>query len=274
MRLRTIILAFLLSLVVAAPAGAATRGLEVGFTDDLFTSANAADRGWSLDAARSSGASIVRINLFWRSVAPTKPATPQNPADPAYRWTNYDAGVRDAQARGLTVLLTITGAPPWAEGPGRSNSAAIGTWKPNAAALGDFAVAAARRYPSVTRWQVWNEPNLSNHLAPQWTRRKGKYVSAAAPRYRSMLNAAYAGLKSVNRGNTVVVGGAAPYGDPPGGSRTRPLTFWETVLKRRTSFDVFAHHPYSVSAPRRHALSPKDVSVPDVSRLTRAVSRR
>ena len=181
--------------------------------------------------------------------------------------------MRDAQARGLTVLLTITGAPPWAEGPGRSSSAAIGTWKPNAAALGDFAVAAARRYPTVTRWQVWNEPNLSNHLAPQWTRRKGKYVSAAAPRYRSMLNAAYAGLKSVNRRNTVVVGGAAPYGDPPGGSRTRPLTFWETVLKRRTSFDVFAHHPYSVSAPRRHALSPKDVSVPDVSRLTRAVSR-
>ena len=118
MRLRTILLALLLLLAMAAPAGAATRGLEVGFTDDLFTSANAADRGWSLDAARSSGASIVRINLFWRSVAPTRPAAPQDPADPAYRWANYDAGVRDAQARGLTVLLTITGAPPWAEGAG------------------------------------------------------------------------------------------------------------------------------------------------------------
>ena len=36
---------------------------------------------------------------------------------------------------------------------------------------------------------------------------------------------------------------------------------------------MFAHHPYSVSAPRRHALSRNDISVPDVSRLTRAVSQ-
>ena len=176
MRSRTLTLALLLFLAFAAPAGAATRGLDVGFSDDLFTSANAADRGWSLDAARSSGGSIVRINLFWRSVAPTRPAAPQDPADPAYRWAAYDAGVRDAQARGLNVLLTITGAPAWAEGPGRSSSAAPGTWKPDPRALGDFAAAAARRYPAVTRWQIWNEPNLNNHLAPQWTRRNGRSV--------------------------------------------------------------------------------------------------
>ena len=143
--------------------------------------------------------------------------------------------MRDAQARGLTVLLTITGAPPWAEGPGRSSSAAPGTWKPDSNALGEFAAAAARRYPAVTRWQIWNEPNLNNHLAPQWTRRNGHSVSAAAPQYRRMLNASYAALKSVNPRITVVVGGAAPYGDPPGLSRTRPLTFWKTVLKRRTT---------------------------------------
>ena len=150
MRSRSLGLSLLVLLACAAPAGAAPRGLDVGFLDDLFTSANAADRAGTLDAARNSGAGIVRINLFWRSVAPTRPAAPQDPADPAYRWGALDAGVRDAQARGLTVLLTITGAPAWAEGPGRPRSAAPGTWKPDPGALGDFAGAAARRYPGVT----------------------------------------------------------------------------------------------------------------------------
>ena len=179
--------------------------------------------------------------------------------------------MRDAQARGLKVLLTITGAPAWAEGPGRPRTAAPGTWKPDPQALGDFAGAAARRYPGVRYWQIWNEPNLDNHLAPQWTRRNGRHVAAAAQQYRSMLNASYAAIKAVNPQNTVAVGGNAPYGDPRGFGRTRPLTFWKEVLKRPTSFDVFAHHPYSTQGPRRHALNRNDVSVPDVVRLTRLV---
>ena len=80
-------------------------------------------------------------------------------------------------------------------------------------ALGDFASAAARRYPSVTSWQIWNEPNLEHHLAPQWTRAERAVLSpAAAQQYRSMLNAAYAALKAVNPRNKVIAGG-----------RTRPM---------------------------------------------------
>ena len=100
---------------------------------------------------------------------------------------------------------------------------------------------------------------------------KGVVSAAAALQYRSMLNASYAALKAVNPRNTVIAGGNAPYGDPPGLSRTRPVTFWKVVFKRRTSFDVFAHHPYSTQGPRRRALHRKDVSVPDVGKLTRLV---
>ena len=86
-----------------------------------------------------------------------------------------------------------------------------------------------------------------------------------------MLNASYSALKAANPGIRVLAGGNSPYGDPPGLSRTRPMTFWTEVFKRRTSFDVFAHHPYSTQGPRRRALNRLDVSVPDVSRLTRLV---
>jgi hypothetical protein len=258
-------------LVAAVPANASTRGLDVGFLDGLFASPDPAQRAASLDEARESGASLVRFHVFWRAVAPSRPIAPRDPADPSYHWERVAAGVRDAQARGLTVLLTITNAPDWAEGAGRPRSVTPGTWRPDPAALRDFAIAAARRFPTVTRWQIWNEPNLNAHLTPQWERHRGRLRSAAAPRYRRMLNSAYSGLKSVNRRIRVLVGGTAPYGDPPGLSRTRPLTFWKNVFKRRTYFDIFAHHPYSVASPHRHALNRADISVPDVSRLTRLV---
>ena len=51
-------------------------------------------------------------------------------------------------------------APAWAEGPRRPSNAPRGTWRPDPVALGQFAEAAARRYPQIRHWQVWNEPNL------------------------------------------------------------------------------------------------------------------
>jgi hypothetical protein len=271
MRVR-VLMFVVLSLLVGTPtASAAPRGLELGFLDGAFASPDPVQRAAWLDDARSAGAGIVRIELSWNGAAPARPADAENPADVAYRWGVTDAAVQDATARGLRVLLSINGAPPWAEGPRRPRSAKLGTWKPDPQALGEFAEAAARRYPGVTRWQVWNEPNLDAYLTPQWTRRNGRFSPAAAQQYRRMLNSAYTALKEVNSRNTVVVGGTAPYGDPPGGARTRPVTFWEEVFKWSTSFDVFAHHPYSVDEPRRHALNRADASVPDLGRLTRLV---
>lgn len=276
MRLITLAMVCAFMLASASAASAATRGLDLGFFDYTFSSSqfyppNPARRALWLDEARASGAGIVRIHVRWAEVAANRPSRAADPNDPAYRWATVDGAVQDATTRGLRVLLSIHDAPSWAEGPNRPRSAAQGSWMPNAPALGDFAEAAARRYPGVRRWQIWNEENLSLYLSPQWGRRRGRTVPVAAEHYRRMLNAAYAGLKRVNRANLVVVGGTAPYGDPPGGNRIRPVVFWKSVFQRRTSFDIFAHHPYSVGGPRRHALSSADVAVPDVWRLTRIV---
>jgi hypothetical protein len=150
---------------------------------------------------------------------------------------------------------------------------------PNVKALGDFMTAAGRRYAGQVRaWQIWNEPNLSQHLAPQW--RNGKLF--APVRYRQLLNASYDALKAVDPANVIVTAGTGPYGDPrPGGNRIMPVRFWRAVLcldgarlKPRTcpepaSFDALAHHPYGVRGPRSHARNDDDVAVPDLARLRR-----
>jgi hypothetical protein len=267
-------------LLAAAPQ-ARSAPMQVGFYDPVFASADPVERATWLDRARSAGAEVVRVNLIWALVAPAAPADPTDPADPVYRWATFDAAVADANARGLRVLLTVTGAPPWAEQGPRPETAAIGSWQPDPVALGAFAQAAARHYTgSVHAWQIWNEPNLSLYLAPQW--KSGRPF--APVRYRSLLNAAYRAIKAVDPSNLVVTAGTAPYGDPlPGGSRIMPARFWREVLcvsgtrlrARRcpspARFDALAHHPYGIRGPTSHARNADDVALPDLGRLTRIV---
>jgi hypothetical protein len=132
---------------------------------------------------------------------------------------------------------------------------------------------------------MWNEPNLSKYLAPQWVRRNGRYVAESPVRYRAMLNAFYAGVKRAQPGATVVTAGTAPFGDPPGGSRIPPVVFVRDLLCLRGNalataqcpdpahFDALSHHPYSIGPPGRAALNPDDVSIPDFGKLSRIVRR-
>ena len=269
------------ALAAAPSASAAPRPMQVGFYDPVFESADPLERGLWLDRARAAGAGIVRLNLWWSQVAPVRPAHPEDPADPVYRWASVDASVGDATARGLRVVLSIENAPTWAEQGERPAWARSGSWRPDPAALGAFAQAAARRYAGVVRaWQIWNEPNLAFYLAPQW--RRGRMFAPA--RYRAMLTASYRALKAVDPSNLVVTGGTAPYGDPlPGGQRIMPVRFWRAVLclsgrrlrplrcRKRARFDAIAHHPYGVRGPDSHALNADDIAVPDLGKLTRIV---
>jgi hypothetical protein len=282
-------LALLLSLLVlaGAPPAADARGLRLGFLDGVFAG-HAAEREPWLDRAVRSGSDVARLPTGWSGIAATRPANPADPADPAYRWVDLDAAVKAATSRRLDVILGLTGAPRWAEGPRRPRSATPGSWRPDPAAYGRFARALATRYsgrypdpaapgrtlPRVRSYQPWNEPNLDRYLAPQWTRSGRRWRPASPAIYRALLNAFAAGVKAVDRRNLVVAGTTAPFGDPaPGGRRMPPARFVRELLARRTTFDVLAHHPYSVRGPFAPALNRDDVSIPDMGKLIRPLRR-
>ena len=135
---------------VLAPAASAAGGLTTGFSaDPILTGPSASTSAPWIGRAVTEGAGIVRINLVWSEVAPvTRPRgfAAGDPRSSGYNWTGVDASVRNLAAHGLQVLMNITFAPAWAQGPHRPGSAADGTWRPDATQFGQFARAAALRY--------------------------------------------------------------------------------------------------------------------------------
>ena len=281
---------------------AQAQGLTLGFDNDpVLTSGSAASQALWDGRAVSEDAGIVRISVGWSSVAPsTRPSgfSPANPASPGYNWISTDAAVRELTNEGLKVLLNVTSAPTWAEGPHRPGSAQAGTWRPNPSQFASFATAAARRYdghfpdplhpgsflPRISLWQPWNEPNLDDYLSPQWTRSGSHWAPASPGIYRGLLNSFYSAVKAVSPSNFVVESGTAPYGDPPGGPRMPPVQFDRYLFcladNARLSptrcpdpahLDAVDHHPYGIQGPLWHALNPDDAAVPDMYKIARVL---
>ena len=275
-----------LALLSAATASVAT--FETGITrSNVFTTGSSDQRNLWFDRTAQAGAGVLRIDVVWRSIAPA--VRPANPASPfAYDFSGFDDSILRAQQRGLEVMLTVFVAPSWAEAPGRSASAAVGTWKPDPQEFALFGRALATHFngvlgPRVKYFEAWNEPNLGTFLTPQWANGT-KIVSA--DHYRRMLNAFYAAVKGVHSDNVVLSAGTAPYGDdvgtgasPTTGGRTRPLQFYRELmcLKRtrnkktncptKAKLDIAAHHPINRSgSPRSSAAHPDDVTTPDLGK--------
>jgi hypothetical protein len=284
---RAAALALLGLLLATSVAGA--RPLSLGFYDPQYSSEFGSTRAAWFDSTRSARANIVRISGEWARIAPAKRPSgfrAADPNDPHYRWAALDGAVQSARDRGITPLITLWRAPRWAEGPKRPKSAPPGSWRPKSGEFAKFARAAAKRYPSVHRWQIWNEANLTTYLAPQYAKRDGKRRLESPGRFRALLNAAYAAIKKVDRRAFVVAGGTSPYGDPqPGGRRTPPALFVRELLclkgrsleprrcRHPAHLDALAHHPYSVGSPQRKAFNRDDVAIPDLYKLKRPLRK-
>ena len=272
------------ALALTAGAGTASAAFVTGFDDNQqYLSPDDATRTDAFDATTDLDAGIVRLDLVWSQVVSGQPANPADPADSAYDFSAYDAAVREAAARGLRVMFTFYSAPGFAEGPGRpANTQYPNTWKPDPAALGAFATAVAARYsggyaglPAVHYFEAWNEPNLSLFLSPQYE--SGALTSA--DHYRRMLNAVATSVRAVDPQNRVIAGSTAPYGDDPGGYRTRPLIFLRDLLclnghlrrapcPERPDFDILGHHPINLSGPpTQSAVDPDDASSADLGEV-------
>src|SRR5581483_4588356 len=104
---RIALLASLAALVLPLAAVAADR-MPVGFQDDpsFRWNGNAQDE---LDKVQAANASIIRATADWRAIAPTRPRNPSNSFDKAYHLNDLDDLVRNAQQRGIEVMITIWG---------------------------------------------------------------------------------------------------------------------------------------------------------------------
>ena len=283
------------SLTAASPASAGARPMWLGIDEPSIVSASD-----SLDPlkntalalttrVKSAGVRFERVALSWREIAPRKPRNARDWQDPAYRWGYADAALRSvADTRvnigaGLEPIVTIESAPDWAQMSNRPRTVELsrypGAWKPNVAAVRDFAVALATRYsggrknirgrllPLVRRFQFWNEPNLSTHLSPQYDSKRKPF---AALWYGRMLNAFRAGARQGGgSGVFVISAGLAPFGNVSGAtSGTAPQAFARSLLcLNRTkrglapirgcqpaTFDAWAAHPYDIAgSPSRKA---------------------
>jgi hypothetical protein len=199
-----------------------------------------------MESAANAGASIVHTTANWAAIAPTRPASPSNGDDPAYKLADLDELVQSSSQFGLRVMIDITGTPKWANGNKTPN---VMPKKPSD--LTTFARMLATRYNGlngkgyVGLWAVWNEPNLQLFLTPQFS---GKQIVGPA-NYAKLLKAAYSGIKAGNKSALVAAGETSARGrDKPLGGKSdsvAPATFAHLLsLQKGVKFDAWAHHPY------------------------------
>jgi len=275
---RIVVVAVLACLAHAAPA-AASSGQMVTFEggSDLLKDST---RDATLDEIQALGADSLRVILYWHAVAPGASSSKRpdfDETDPAADdWGAYDRLLADARARGLRVLLTVSGpVPKWASASHRST-----VTRPSPTHFQRFMTAVGRHYGGqVTAWTIWNEPNHPAFLRPQYVNGK-----AESPRlYRRLFQAAERGLKAAGRsGDTIIMGETAPHGTS---RAVAPLTFLRGALCLSAGYqrargcgrldaDGFAHHAYTRrSGPAYVAASSNDVNIGTLSRLTRALDR-
>jgi hypothetical protein len=218
------------------------------------------------------GVSIYEDKLTWSAIAASRPLHPTSPNDPAYTWPKeVDEAVAEAQRYHIQVALQIIGAPPWANGGKPWN------WAPDPHDYANFAIAAARRYPSVYLWMIWGEPSRGHNFQPFLPAKRrsgplGSHERSAPHRYARILDAAYGALKSVSRANLVIGGMTYTTGE------ISPQQWIENMRLpngKPPRLDMYGHNPFSYRDPNlANPPSPEHkLDFSDLGRLAQVVDR-
>jgi hypothetical protein len=183
-----------------------------------------------LDGIAATGVRWLRVDFDWSFV--------QRDSPDMWDWSRVDRVVREALARGLSVVGLLAYTPGWARPPGTSDKHP--PVDPDRFAT--FAGAAVRRYAGagVHSWEIWNEPNISAFWEPR----------PDPEGYAALVVKAADAIRSAAAGSTVLAGGLAPGNDLADGSQLRDTTFLGRVYAAGAgnAFDAVAVHPYSFPA--------------------------
>jgi len=253
LRTRAALVALAVAALLVTPALAGAKAsLKVGFLDNTYVTTQSAAFWADVDQLNVG---MMRWDVQWKYVAPTKPKNPRDPADPAYQWGATDSFVLNAKAHGLQdrVLFTVWRTPVWASS--LSNRQAIETHMPKTRYWRDFVYAAAKRYsgsytppgateplPRVVLWETWNEPNANFAFRPQIV--NGKAVS---PRnYTTLLRILRSQVKPQIPKARFLAGALYKQGGP---RSVTPLDFLRGMKAAGARFDILSVHPYN-NTPR------------------------
>jgi hypothetical protein len=273
-------LAAALTILSAAPAHASTTQLSLFEAPNELLSNDDALRTQTLDQIEAFGVHWVRLVLYWRSVAPdpaakTVPAFDQSDPNAYPGFGRYDRAISELRARGINVLVTISGpVPKWATSTHRDyvTNPSVTDWQ-------RFVTAVGRRYGSVVNaWSIWNEPNHPDFLMPQFTR---SHRPASPTLYRRLFLAADRALRATGNGSDMLLMGETA---PRGTSHVvAPLAFLRGALCLSATYhkakgcgmlpaDGYAHHAYTTSAgPFFRPPERDDVTIGVLGRLTHAL---
>jgi hypothetical protein len=250
-------------------------------------------REQTIASLQALGVHALRVQLFWRNVAPAASSSRRpsfdatNPA--SYNWGQYVPLLAEAHALHWSVLLTVTSpVPTWATA---GHNDKLGITRPDDREFQQFMTAVAREFgPEVAIYAIWNEPNHPRFLRPQFT---SKGLPASPRIYRGLFQSGYEGLKAAGIANPkVLFGETAPGGETRINPRegllkdVAPLVFLREALCLNNSYRKagtcsalhaygYAHHAYSMRAAGPFYTPPgKDnVTIGVLSRLSNALDR-
>ena len=242
-------------------------------------------RGATFDEIQGFGVDRLRVILYWHTVAPDADAreVPDfDERDPAQYpgFGKYDRLIAEARARGMDVLLTVSGpVPVWAT---RFRTDRL--TQPSPTRFERFMTAVGRRYrDTVDMWSVWNEPNHPDFLRPQYRGQRSNREAVSPKLYRRLFQAADRGLRASGNGrDRVLMGETAPRGTR---RVVAPLTFLRGALCLNSRYrknpgcgelpaDGYAHHAYTTrGGPFFRPPSRNDVTIGALSRLNSALFR-
>jgi hypothetical protein len=219
-----------------------------------------------VDGVPGLNAGWTRILVYWDALQPRRPTRTDPGFDAAYV-DQLKMIVSKLTAAHMNVILTPTNVPRWASDrrlwktpPAWGGTPGYGPWL--ALAYRDPRVLAGFRHMAAylasqlgplgaTRFEVWNEPNISRTLYPQ---RRGRVYDFGLRVYAAMLKAFWRGIKGVDPSYLVIAGATAPYGNNSTGS-TSPVTWARNLKKHHLDryFDAYSHHPYTLVGSRHPA---------------------
>lgn len=246
-----------LTLAQLAAAQAPLRGL--GGAPEAFPTSSDDPAAWDT-LAHELHPQVIRVDLEWRLLEPHRGVY-----DDAYI-ARLATGIDTMRASGAKVLVQVSSVPRWASDsafwkhpvPGDKAGVFRGFYPLRRDRLADLRRClehlSAALNGKVLAYACWNEPNLWSYIYPQ---RTASDAAFSAHHYARMLAAFAKGVRAGDPQAKVVAGDTAPAGQNDRFS-TSPQRF-ATVLRRSgaaASFDVYAHHPYSVGGTKH--IAPED----------------